>query len=484
MSVLLLMVLGSIPMTVTGLEECADSKSVCPDGNTCCGSLGCISSNMGSLTATCCSDADEHTGCPKGYACAANHSCHATPSRPPDPLLQTLPRYVLCPNTADLYQIYGLPLDDANETLLLPYYSSHGSITTTPNNNNHVVTLALVVIHGGARNADDYYCPALAARQLQRHYNPESILVVAPRFLTNQDTIHMNNNNTHNETILRFHGTGHGKWRFGASAVGHANLTSFDALDQLIVTLSSQSFPNLSHIVVAGHSVGAQFVQRWSVLTSVEWNDNVTISAVVANPSSWTYLTPQRWIQGSWRIPPHHKCPFYNDWTWGLKNTVHVAKYHSPYLNRALHQFGAKDMLHRYRQRQVTYLAGSLDRCNVTGKHQWCQSHDLGTTCADEVQGHSRWDRHFRFVKSLRELVNISTTQQPSRVVYGVGHDHALMFTSSVGISALFPVTVASNEGVTSSPLLTLLFRMGSVFVNGQMGLTRTLVELLYTSEK
>lgn len=189
----------------------------------------------------------------------------------------------------------------------------------------------------------------------------------------------------------------------------------------------------MRQIVITGHSVGGQFVQRWSLMTT-SWVENRT-SAVIMNPSSWTYLTPMRWSKGTWQIPGDVNCSGYNHWTWGLERHP-TMKMHSPYKDRMLDRLGVGGLVDRFADRRVTYLAGSADRCNVTGKGQWCQSHDLGTACMDELQGSSRLDRHFIYVESLR-LVGIETHEH--LVVEGVGHDHALMFTSSVALSVLFP---------------------------------------------
>jgi pimeloyl-ACP methyl ester carboxylesterase len=296
--------------------------------------------------------------------------------------------------------------------------------------------MALVIIHGGGRNADDYFCSCLAAIGRQKRYPSSSVLLVAPRFLTSADgQVRLHDGG--GGRAMQWGGKGHGRWRYGAATVypesAAKNVTSFDAIDVLMNLLGDRKkFPNMKRIVITGHSVGGQFVQRWSLLTS-SWVENRT-SAVIMNPSSWTYLTPMRWSNGTWQLPGDGSCHGYNDWPWGLEQDP--TKMHSPYKDRMREQLGVGGLVDRFADRQVTYLAGSADRCNVTGKGQWCQSHDLGTACMDELQGSSRWDRNFLYVESLR-LVGIETHEH--LVVEGVGHDHALMLTSHVSLSVLFP---------------------------------------------
>jgi hypothetical protein len=477
-------------------NETTTLSSVCPTDNTCCGvSAGCISSNMGSLNATCCSEDEGGGGCPKGYECSGNSSCLVTSARPFDPLLQTLPRYTLCPSNASYYKIYGLPLQIHSssrtpKTLLLPYFSSHGPLVSTLSSK---IRLVIVVVHGGARNADDYYCPLLAARNsLQTSYHQEEeVLIVAPRFLTKHDHIGEKDHCDPNATAwLRFGGTGHGKWRYGAAAINAAakdnDYTSFDALDRVIEHLRYITNDDCS-IVVTGHSVGAQYVQRWSVLTNVEWKSS--IRAVIMNPSSWTYLTPYRKIRDDWKIPTI-RCLNYNSWPWGLEPEEHhknmKKSFQSPYFDRVMQTSDIGHIIERYKSRQIYYLAGALDRCNMTGKFQWCQSHDLGTSCNDELQGNSRWVRAHRFVESLR-ISNI-TTQHTFLAVPNVGHDHAMMFTSPVGVSVLFPPAKEKVKRANESTkmmdfphhsLSARFMRLVKVFVRSRLALMQAISGLL-----
>lgn len=96
----------------------------------------------------------------------------------------------------------------------------------------------------------------------------------------------------------------------------------------------------------------------------------------------------------------------------------------------------------QYAARDVLYLAGGADTCNVTTG--WCDSHGLETTCADELQGNMRLARADNYVKYLAAYFGggVSNPAVPLRhkqvVVPGVGHDHSLMFESAEGQAALF----------------------------------------------
>lgn len=92
-------------------------------------------------------------------------------------------------------------------------------------------------------------------------------------------------------------------------------------------------------------------------------------------------------------------------------------------------------LIQRFANQEVVYLAGSLDRCNVSSGGGWCRSHGLETTCADQLQGTNRWERHERYVAMLHR---VGVTHHRQVVVPGVGHDHGLVINSPEGLRVLF----------------------------------------------
>jgi len=441
----------SLVLSASSLEVCENGVDICPTGNTCCAmptsssapydssnniSYGCISSNMGPLHATCCLD-DGITGCAVNYMCSENHTCTSldnntsTSNSTADPLLHQLPRYQLCRGT-NLDQVHGFSVGQQNipapAITRIAYYSSHGDITGNKIGRDSIQQV-LLVIHGANRNADDYFCAASAAAASSY---TESVLIIAPRFLTSSDgPVFLQEGGV----AARWLDTGSGPWRYGAESIYPSRISSFHVIDNIMKELLNiTNFPNLNRIVVVGHSSGGQFVQRWALLTSI-W-DHERVRAVVANPSSYAYLIPQRFINGHWELPPKDSCPQYNQWEWGMepstdgKNDVEVA-----------YKIEAMDHLHnnisalacRYNDRDVVYLVGSLDRCNVSTAG-WCNSHGLETTCMDELQGSNRWERSLHHLESLKQL---GIFKHKRIVVEGVGHDHSLIFTSPEGLQAL-----------------------------------------------
>ena len=231
----------------------------------------------------------------------------------------------------------------------------------------------------------------------------------------------------------------------------HTNISSFDAFDQLVAALlSRQRFPNLEEVTVAGHSAGGQYVQRWALLTP--FHDDIRVRSVVANPSSYAYLTNERYDEKKqeWFVPGSRQhCELYNQWEWGLgPDQPRLPSVTPLYVRNVLRSFNLSELTQRFGRRHVTYLVGGLDVCNVsTTDDGWCDSHGLETTCMDQLQGEHRRSRHWHYVESLHKV----DIRHRHAIVPGVGHDHSLMFHSPEGVEAILgamgppPVRETSN---------------------------------------
>lgn len=298
-----------------------------------------------------------------------------------------------------------------------------GSLEEFSHGRTHVrIRHVIFAIHGSGRNADDYYCSMYSAVQQQSVHDPSQVLVVAPRFADGTD-----------ESFSLFNGGipmrwNDGAWRFGAESFN--NVSSFQALDDMVnLLINKEKFPHLERITVCGHSAGGQFVQRWALTTGAWTLHHPSLQAIVVNPSSFAYLTPLRKSNANqeWALPDFSQCPTYNEWEWGLETTEH-----SPfYIRKVLSDLSVEDLTRRFASRDVIYLAGDRDICNVPGmtRDGWCYSHGLETLCPDMVGGSNRLERHMNYYESLR-LVNVTTHRRD--LVPNVGHDHSLIFHSEV----------------------------------------------------
>lgn len=145
---------------------------------------------------------------------------------------------------------------------------------------NKSITRALIMVHGADRNADHYFATAAAAGFLAGAL--DNTIIIAPRFAAGSDKAEAN------EVLWPDRGD---SWRSGGASPSNPALSSFDLADELLRELADKkTFPNLTHIVVAGHSAGGQFATRYEMSNKVDGKlGGVTVSYVVANPSSYAW---------------------------------------------------------------------------------------------------------------------------------------------------------------------------------------------------
>ncbi|QIH11061.1 MULTISPECIES: hypothetical protein [unclassified Pseudomonas] len=270
------------------------------------------------------------------------------------------------------------------------------------------VQRVLIIVHGRLRNAQTYlHSGETAARQAGKD---TTTLVIAPQFL-NQDDIARHHLP---DSLLRWQGNA---WMAGEPAVGPHALSSYAALDAILLRLGErQRFPALKEIVVAGHSGGAQVVQRYA-LTSGKHAElqqaGVGLRFVIANPSSYAYFD-------AWRPVAFDPatCPGFNRWKYGLEQRpAYAARPSSQQLERS------------YARRDITYLLGQQD---TDPQHP-----ALDKSCAAQAQGAYRLVRGHNYFDYLRKRHPQGLHQRLVEVP-GVGHDGDKMFTSAEGQAALF----------------------------------------------
>jgi pimeloyl-ACP methyl ester carboxylesterase len=277
------------------------------------------------------------------------------------------------------------------------------------------VTRAVIVIHGKLRNADVYFRTAQNAREVA-HADADSTLLIAPQFLATLDL------RVHDEPadLLRWKGDA---WMGGEAARAPLPISSYAVLDAIVTRLADRKlFPNLQHVVVAGHSGGGQVVQRNAVAArniDVLTREGIDVRYVVANPSTYAYFDAQRPnAQGVAAPFDAAQCADFNQWKYGMDNRP-------PYLDdRSPAQLEAT-----YASRRIDYLVGGADNDP--------QQSALDRSCAAEAQGPQRFARaeaYYRYIQSRHpEGLN-----QSFHIVPGVGHDGARMLTSVCALSAMF----------------------------------------------
>lgn len=289
------------------------------------------------------------------------------------------------------------------------YYRTHSLDTRNEN-----ITGALIVIHGTNRDADNYFRTALAATFLAGALDNTAVIV--PHIASNnggcRDAL---------EPYEISYSCGGDSWRSGGTSASSEKITSFDFVDEIMRKLArKQAFPNLKRIVIAGHSAGGQFVNRYEMSNRVHETLGVPISYVVANPSSYAYfdsVRPAGENAASFRpFSDARNCTTYNHWPYGFEGrTGYTARLSDEELKKQL------------ASRPVAYLLGELDILPLGG---------FDSSCPAMAQGPTRLARGEAFVKLVNQKLG---AKQEATVVHLCGHNARCMFTAEEALPLLFP---------------------------------------------
>jgi hypothetical protein len=271
-----------------------------------------------------------------------------------------------------------------------------------------LVTQAVIVVHGVERNADDYFTSMVEAATLAERIS--SSIIIAPRFITTDD------GPAADEPVWTSSG-----WRDGdlSSSIGPLpRISSYAVIDTIMVRLANRArFPRLTRIVITGHSAGGQLLHRFAATSRAAQSiPSVTVRYVVANPSSWLYLGPERVSGQSIAVPTVAACPDYDDWHYGLQGR-----------NTYANALSAAAVQQQLTSRDVVMLLGTADTLTA----------DLDVSCAGNLQGPRRFQRG----QTLLNYMNARFAGHAHRLVTipGIGHSNRGMFTAAEGRRALFP---------------------------------------------
>lgn len=216
----------------------------------------------------------------------------------------------------------------------------------------------VIVVSGANADAWNYHKDMLDALEDMDdpQINTDSVAVLAPYF-PNDDHAgtgfpYNPNGATPDEKYpspaLVWYGT---EWSGGANNQYPPRLQSvsaYDALDQVVQYYGNKdTFPNIKHIVVSGHSMGAQMLHRYAAVgkTGAQLGLQVPVSYYIGNPSSLTWFTTDRPLSTG-------KCPdIFNDWREGLGHYSTYGSAHSGTLtyNSALLSAGGAAVLANYK---------------------------------------------------------------------------------------------------------------------------------------
>ena len=304
-------------------------------------------------------------------------------------------------------------------------YSSYSLDTPNP-----AVTRALIMVHGTNRNADHYFATAMAAAFLAGAV--ENTVVIAPHLIDEQDKPQPN------EVVWPNRGD---SWRSGGMSPSNPNLSAFDFMDEILRKLSNKKiFPNLTKIVVSGHSAGGQFVTRYEMANKVHGTLGTNITYVVANPSTYAWPAAVRplptgnaepaaakdeavgpngeKVNSNFTYGPFDaaKAPNYNKWPAGVEERKgYTAQMSDDQLKKQL------------AERPTTYLLGQVDVLPLGG---------FDSSPSAMAQGPTRRSRGEAFVKYIEDNLGA----KPNVIIVPeCGHNDRCIYTTDVVFPVIFP---------------------------------------------
>ncbi|MBI4893557.1 MAG: alpha/beta hydrolase [Acidobacteria bacterium] len=279
---------------------------------------------------------------------------------------------------------------------------------------------AYIMVHGTSRNAEDYYrwtrASAEAAGKL------DTTVVIAPHFKARTaagrgDEVEPGEWYWTNDA-----------WKAGEAAL-NGKAFSFDVADRILECLNDPArFPALKEVVVAGHSAGGQYVQRYAAANKMEPKMRVPVRYVVANPSSYVYMSEVRMRQGGTcnergdcsgtfiKYWDANNCTTYNDYRYGLEKLTGYAA-----------QASAEQIREQFTRRKVTYLVGELDTRT--------DDPNLDKSCPANAQGAYRRERGAIFWNYMKSQLGAA---HEFGIAPGCGHSAVCVFAGPAGVKAVF----------------------------------------------
>ena len=306
-----------------------------------------------------------------------------------------------------------LVISDGDTRIVQPYY-----ITSDFNATN--VKRAILALPGQPRDSWKY--SNLFNNALNWVYNQSlygiqegEVIIVAPIVLNTNDQAAGATGGDGSDWAVY----GGSNWEFGGSTQAPAadsSVSFYTALDKMIDMLLDKSvYPNLEKVVVGGHSMGGQAVQRYALFRHGQDNDG-DVLYWIGNPGSFTWLTADR--------PTGGDCDgSTNKFPYGLDADSNFPKY----VRSMLHGGETTgDMVNRFRSRQIHYAFGLLD--NGSGD----------THCESYTQGANHLQRGANFVEMLSKQDGGFPPTQAVSYVAGVSHQDYPMIAATESLDFIF----------------------------------------------
>ncbi|KAK0520401.1 hypothetical protein OC834_003696 [Tilletia horrida] len=206
-----------------------------------------------------------------------------------------------------------------------------------------------------------------------------------------------------------------GSWNIGSlsQGPGSTSVSSYAVMDTLLNALL-QRFPNVNQVWIAGHSLGASFVQRYALVRKPDAND-ANLNFWSGNAGSYAWPTKNR------PITPSGSCAStYDDWAYGISSGD------GPAYRKSDIASNVTAVQQQYYNRRVVIALGLAD--DGAGD----------SACEAQFEGSTHLTRGQNLQKEEQSLPGGIPASHTFDYVQGVAHEDYLMFSSPAALQHLF----------------------------------------------
>ncbi|KAI0127429.1 hypothetical protein BJ170DRAFT_595303 [Xylariales sp. AK1849] len=295
---------------------------------------------------------------------------------------------------------------------------------------------AVIVIHGARDDPWNYHAAMIQALALVTvdEISAENVAITAPYFPNDGDAGTGFPYNPNGATPADKYPSPALAWYDDIWAGGGNNqyppntktVSGFDALDQIVQYYGNKAqFPNIDHIVVSGHSMGAQMVQRYAGVgkTPEQLGITTSLSYWIGDPNSFVWFATDR-------PQSTGKCSTFDDYREGFNNYAPygAAQASNMVYNADLVNAGRDAILANYMSKTVAHARATKD----------FGDYNPDNDCSTYPSGAERNERFFEFINRFPVSCSDPTTNCHTVDIVNSTHDAPTMFQAPSGLARLF----------------------------------------------